>query len=356
MTSPWQFPIFKPVVRLVEIIRPLFLTGQPFRVIAVAFLRLTWFLSVWSVFAGAITRMSAFNVARDDAPGMFSAIKYSIGRFRDYMTAPFLACVGIGCMWLLCCLTGLMSRIPWVGEFGVAVVWLIPLAMGAVIAAVLVAFVLGWPFSNVTVSTEGADGFDAFSRPLNYIFTQPWRYVFHWLLACVHGGLVIGALILFWALVVHMTGWAVGAGMSEAKISEIIRLAPNTSDGMLPSIVDDLGTTSTVNSQAVATSSRIAAFWFYMAASLIGSFGACYFWCSATVNYFLIRHHEDAVEFEEVFVDAPTDEPDLALSGIAASNIPAAERPVRATSGTTKSEESNDPVTEPASNSDKPDV
>lgn len=340
ITSPWQLPIMRPVMQLIEMIRPLIQVGESFSVIGWSLIRLVWFLMVWATIGGAVTRIAAFNVSRNQSIGIAAACKFSLRRFRDYMTPAFLATVGIGSMWLLCCVFGLFGRIPWVGEFGVAILWFVPLAMGAVMAILLVAFVVAWPLSVVTISTEGADGFEALSRPLNYILTRPAQYAFQWLLAILHGGLVVWGLFLFWGLIVHMTGWAVGPGIGHDRISEITCLVPggHSVDLAFPS-----GSALVIASSDSATpsqqgSSKVAAFWYYVAASVIGSFSVSYFWCAATVNYFLIRRSEDAVEFEELYLPSTTDEPDLALAGVAASTTEAAERPVRAPADALESE------------------
>jgi hypothetical protein len=355
---PWilsvgfEQPVLRPVAHLIEIIRPLVQIGQSAGNATWSLLRLTWFLSVWAVFGGAITRMAACKVARDRSIGIPSALRYSIRRFRDYMTAPFMAVSGIGVFWLLCVLAGVFARIPWIGEYLVAVLWLLPLLAGAVMAAILVAFVVAWPFTYVTISTQGSDGFEAFSRSLNYIFSQPWRYVFHWLLALVHGGLIMWVAFFLLGVAVHMTAWAVGSGMGSDGVREII------SNG--PVIVTPFGTSQMIRGTTenlavidgapapVSGSARVAGFWLYAVTSIVVSFAISYFWSAATVNYFLIRRVEDGVEFEELFVDTSAEEADIALAGVAASEIPAAERPIRPPTESEQPAESDavDPVDE----------
>ena len=330
LTTGFEHPVLRPVEHLIEIIRPLVQIGQSAGIAAWSLLRLIWFLSVWAVFGGAITRMAAFKIARDETPGMPSALEYSVRRFRDYMTAPFLAVAGIGVFWFLCVSAGAFARIPWLGEYLVALLWFLPLLAGVVMAAILVAIVVGWPFTYVTISTQGSDGFEAFSRSLNYIFSQPWRYVFHWLLALLHGGLIMWVAMFLLGLAVHMTAWAVGSGMGSDGVREIISSGPTgiiDASDMIPDITEDL-TIIDGEPAPVSGSARVAGFWLYVITSIVVSFAISYFWSAATVNYFLIRRAEDRVEFEELFVESRAEEADIALAGVAASEIPAAERPV----------------------------
>ena len=330
LSMGFEHPVLRPVEHLIEIIRPLIQLGQSAGTAAWSFLRLTWFLCVWAVFGGAITRMAAFKIARDETLGFPTALKYSLRRFRDYMTAPLLAVAGIGVFWLLCMLGGVFARIPWVGEYLVAAFWILPLLAGVCMAAILVAFVVGWPFTYITISAQGSDGFEAFSRSLNYIFSQPWRYLFHWLLALFHGGVIIWVAMFLLGLTVQMTAWAVGSGIGSDAVREIISSGPADIVGsdFLPETSEDL-TIIDGEPAPVSGSARVAGFWLYVVTSIVVSFAISYFWSAATVNYFLIRRVEDGVEFEEVFLETAVDEADLALAGVAASDVPAAERPAR---------------------------
>jgi hypothetical protein len=65
----------------------------------------------------------------------------------------------------------------------------------------------------------------------------------------------------------------------------------------------------------------MAGLWTDGFAGLLEAFVISFFWCGATIAYFLLRHAEDATPFNRVYWPAPTAPPSEGppLSGIAAA-------------------------------------
>ena len=285
-----------------------------------AWLRLLWLLMVWAVFGGALTRMAAVEFARDTKISMVSALRFSTSRFFSYLSAPLLPIIGIGVLWLVGLVGGLIGRIPQIGGVLVGALWFLPLMLGFVMVLILIGLVAGWPLMYAGISTEGSDAFDGFSRSYSFVFSRPWHYLFDALVAVGYGVVVISFVTAICSLLVYLSSWAVGSGMGADAVSTLLVAGPRLSG---------VGTPVTTAADVSGLSAGFAAFWMSLLSLAIAGIVYSYFWTSATIIYFLLRKADDATALDEVYLpDEETEDDLLPLVGVAASRQEVIERPL----------------------------
>lgn len=165
-------------------------------------------LAVWAIFGGAITRIAAVQIARNEKIGILEALRFSTSKFLSFFAAPLIPFGGVALITVIMMIGGFVFLIPWVGEFLAAILWILALVGATVMALILIGLV-GWPLMYATVSAEGSDSFDALSRCYAYVFQRPWHYLFYSLVAMIYGVLVIFFIVFVTSLFVYLAKWAV---------------------------------------------------------------------------------------------------------------------------------------------------
>ncbi|MBI3864023.1 MAG: hypothetical protein HY290_19230 [Planctomycetia bacterium] len=272
--------------------------------------RLLWNLIVWSIFGGAICRIAALQFARNQQIGMGGALAFSLKKFLGYFSAPLMPLVAVALLWLLCVIGGAIGRIPGgVGEILLGVLWGLELLFGFLMSIVLIGVSLGWPLMFATISVEGTDGFDGLSRAYNYVFERPLYVLWQVVLTMAYGSL---AIFLVWSLsqlLTQLAVWGVSWGLGHPATAGLITGSPELvfQGGAAPGL------------QSGSTGSVIAIVWMNALALLVVGFVYTFFWSSATIAYFILRHSVDANDFDEVYIeDAEEKDELLPLVGTAA--------------------------------------
>jgi hypothetical protein len=338
--NPIDFPakaLHKPADALIEagsrwerLVRPARTVLEPARTIllpeatwsekTLAWTRLLWALCVWSVLAGAMTRIAAVEQATD-APMAFSeALKFSVENFLSYMTAAALPMVFIGIFWLLCTIGGWIGRIPVIGPPVLGLLWGLELVFGFLMALILIAAVAGWPLMYATIGVEASDGFDAFSRSYSYVFTRPWHYLWFVIVALIYGAIVTTFISLVASLVFYLSAAGVASGMGASGAGGMVLGSPESVGG--PDFI------SSQPSSNVGFGQTLAGAWLQLVGLVVAGFAGSFFWTASTVIYLLLRQVDDATDFREVFPPRSEDKDELRpFVGVAASDQPVIERP-----------------------------
>ncbi|HET6324254.1 MAG TPA: hypothetical protein VFG04_06105 [Planctomycetaceae bacterium] len=312
--------LLQPVRTVLEPTRTILQPQATWSQKALAWTRLLWALCVWSVLAGAMTRIAAVEQATEAPMAFSSALRFSLENFLSYMTAALLPVAGIAVFWLLCAIGGWIGRIPFIGPPAIGLLWGLELVFGFLMALILIAAVAGWPLMYATIGAEASDGFDAFSRSYSYVFTRPWHYLWFSLVALTYGAFVTTFISIVASLVVYLSAAGVASGLGSPQTAAMLMGAPDSVGG--PSFV------GSVNSSQVGVGTLIAGAWLQVVGLLVAGFAGSFFWTSTTVIYLLLRHVDDATDFREVF-PPPSEGKDelLPFVGVAASDQPVIERP-----------------------------
>ena len=264
---------------------------------------------VWAIVGGAICRISALQTARDERIGPMRALKFSLGKFGSFFTAPLIPIAIIILIALVMSLVSLLGAIPYVGEILVGVFMGLALFGGFVIALISVGLIGGFNLMYPTIAVEGSDGFDAISRSFSYVFARPWRMLFYTALAAVYGA-VCYLFVRFFAwillLAVHSSvGLAVNwdsAGLATFRGKLDAMWATPTFSNLHASI-NWLGL-----NWSEAVGAALIWLWVALIVALVMSFVFSFFFSVNTTIYFLLRRRVDATDIEDVFVDEDVDE------------------------------------------------
>lgn len=258
-----------------------------------------WALAVWSLIGGAITRIAAAALARDDRLGLVGGLKFGIAKWPSYFFAPLVPFSAVIALLIIGWIWGLLLR--WdPSAVVVAIVWPILLAVCFGVAVLLLGLLFGWALIWPTISTEGTDSFDGLSRSYSYTFQRPLVYLFFVLVAGVLGVLAswIAWLLADWTHVLSV--WAVSWGAGHERMND---LGSAMADPATPGL---LGATA-----------HVLAFWRGCILLLALAYVYSYFWTSVTRIYFLLRQRVDGTELDEVAIEQSESEETYGLPNLA---------------------------------------
>jgi hypothetical protein len=279
-----------------------------------------WTVGVWAIFGGAITRIAAVEIARNEKIGLGEALRFTIARWKSYIFASFFPLLIIAFIVLLLAIFGLVNYIPILAEFWNGILWFLVLLGGLTIAVLLVGLV-GWPMIHSTLSAEGSDSFDALSRSYSYVLQKPWSYAWYVAVALAYGAVVVFFVGLMGSLTVYLGKWGVSqfTGLGQyADPSHMFVWAPTSyhwRDLLLQGspiaegapVVTDKMVEQYVQSNQFRNWYYIGAFliaaWLYLIFLLLIGFGYSYFWSASTMIYLLMRRKVDDTEMDEVYLE-----------------------------------------------------
>jgi hypothetical protein len=314
-----------------------------------------WTLAVWGFFGGAICRIAAVQFARNERITLREAVLFTKERYVSYVAAPAFPMVLVAIVTVLLIVFGWLIWIPWLGELLAGLLWPIVIVLGFVMAIVLVGLI-GWPLMTATVSTEGTDSFDALSRSYSYIYQAPWQFIWYNFLAVVYGAVVVFFIGFMASMLVFMGKWGVSSAAGPAKAdpksdrepSYLFYYAPTsfgwrdlmissnaryveekavvTYDGRLVRRLEFTDEYKAEISRMNKFGAILVAIWIYPLFLLVVGFGYSFFWSATTIIYFLLRHHVDDTDLDEVHME-DEDLDDVFMKAPPASAAPPAPKP-----------------------------
>ena len=262
-----------------------------------------WTLLVWSYCGGAITRIAAMRLGREERVGFVEALWFALKKLGACFTAPLFP---LGAVFLLAAFVAVPSLLMRL-DFGVllaGLAWPLALLAGFLMTLLLLGLLFGWPLMTCTISVEGTDPFDALARAYAYVFQRPLQFLFYGLVAALFGALGYALVLLFTETMIYLAFWGASWGAGSARIDEIAAVMNGAP--VLPSS-DPL--------EGPREPGRL----FWLGAGLLNlsvglvrsvatAFSYSFFWCLATALYLLLRHDVDQTEFDEVYLE-DADEP-----------------------------------------------
>ncbi|MCK4602953.1 MAG: hypothetical protein KAU28_10835, partial [Phycisphaerae bacterium] len=267
-------------------------------------------LAVAALFGGAVHRIAALHAARDEKISIVQALKFSVGKFLSFFTAPLIPIAIIMFIGLLLFLGGLVGGIPYVGEIIMGVLFFLAVIAGLLVAFLLVGLVAGVGLMYPTIAVEGSDSFDAISRSFSYVFARPWRAVFYGLVALVYGVITYMFVRLFAYLALAGTHFFVKWGVigggkmlsPDADKLDVMWTKPTFGSIFGPFSWDAMSGTQTLGAVLIGI-------WVYVVAGLVAAYLLSYLASSTTVIYCLLRRKVDATDLDDVYVEEAEEEP-----------------------------------------------
>jgi hypothetical protein len=249
---------------------------------------------IWSVFAGAITRLAALEFARGEKAGLKDSLSFVMKKFWSYFWSPLTPILGV--LFFIACNVagGLLGKIEFAGEIAVAVGFPLAILSGFLIVFLGIVGIIGFILMFPAISSEGSDAFDAISRAYSYVLSRPLHFLslFITIIIC---GTILSFVAGYGACLVMQTSYfTVGLGMGD-KLNEIRAF-----------IVGMSGAGDTITSLN-PMSMRIAALLFMLYVVLIkmtvGSIIVAFVGSASTIAYLIMRKAVDGTEITDVYVD-----------------------------------------------------
>lgn len=283
-----------------------------------------WTITVWSFVGGAITRMAAVQVARNEKVGFTEALQFARSRWQSFFSAPVLPLVLLGFLTAFLWFFGLVVLgIPILGELLAGFFWPVVLLVGLIMAVVLVGL-LGWPLMNATISSEGSDSFDALSRSYSYVYQAPWHYIWYSFLALVYGAVLVFFVGFMGSLLVYLGKWGINQAPSWKARNDpsFLFVHAPTSFGWRNLLMHDSPNVEPVRTAAGVmpdyrlkkdyqdsiqwynkVGAYLVTFWLALFFLLIVGFGYSYFWTATAIIYLLMRQKVDDTDLDEIHLE-----------------------------------------------------
>ncbi len=254
---------------------------------------------LWSLFAGALTRMSAVHAATGERLSSFAGLAFAFRKWFWLLVAPLGPLAVVGLLSLVLMLGGLLFNLPGLDVLG-GVVFGLAILLGLGITLLLAVLAAGASLLYPTIAVEGTDAFDAISRSLNYVVGRPWRWAFYNLVALVYGAvtyLFVGTLIFASLWVAHRLVGAMVFADAQQGLNRFEAIWPTPQFGSLVYEPDWA---------MLDTSGRIAAaivsVWVYAAMALLAAYTISYVTTATTWVYLLLRRSADGTDMTVVWM------------------------------------------------------
>jgi hypothetical protein len=325
-----QLPVLiEPLVKLFLPVKYFFQPQAGAMTRLYALLVLLWTLLVWGLFGGAITRIAAVQVARQEKIGLWEALRFALRKYLSYVSAPIFPLLFVGLLLVFMIVFGWLFMIPWLGDVVIAgLFWPLMIVLGLAMAVVLVGLV-GWPLMAATISTEGTDSWEAVSRSYSYVYQAPWQYLWSCVVALAYGAVIVFFVGFMGSLMVYLSKWGIsqtpGIDLANRNPSFLFVYAPKSFgwrelllqgppievEGKSLQLVQQgeinqanydayLKTFSVVNHIGAVL---VGVVWIGLIFLLILGFGYSYFWSASTIIYLLMRRKVDDAELDEVYLE-----------------------------------------------------
>jgi hypothetical protein len=276
----WAWAI-QPLTRLVEV--------DGWRLIAALLAAGVWVMAVWAVVGGAMARMAALYLTRDELIGPIAALVAGVKNAGATFAAPAFSFVVLAVFALLLMFAGLLMRASFLAFLG-ALVWPVALVIGVVLAIIGIGLVIGWPFMWSTVAAERTDAFDAVSRGYAFVYQRPLHLAFFVFVATVLGVLSQAAVNLIVFTARDAAVGAVAQGMGDDNETGLVLRNQTPPEGEPPPLF-------------APSAGKLVRFWTGALESLATAFPMAYLFPAAMGIYLLQRRLIDSTELGEVSLE-----------------------------------------------------
>lgn len=274
--------------------------------------------AIWSLFGGAIARIAAVEIAKEDRIRTQEALAFAWRRWGSNFTSLVACVLGFLFFCSLIAVVALPARIPGAGPwFALIPALLMPvlLVLGFIATLIAVGTVFGFPLFYPALAAEGTDAFDAISRGFSYVYSRPWHALWYTLVMLVHGAVSTVFVNLFGLAMLAVTCWAIRAGMGGPERMDTVlqfALARTSYADVVAAGGTGLGWT------AILLTS-----WLLLMAGLTLAYAVSYLQSQLTMIYFLLRQRVDELPMSYVYEER---EEDAAAAAPGGTEKPAAEK------------------------------
>lgn len=252
------------------------------------------FTAIWSLFGGAISRIAAVEIAKEDRIRTQEALSFAWRKWGSNFSSLVACALGFTFFCSLITVVALPGRIPGAGPWlGMLAALLMPvlLVLGFIASLIGLGTVFGFPLFYPAVAAEGTDAFDAISRGFSYIYSRPWHALGYGLVALVHGAISIAFIDLFGLGMLAVTCLALWAGMGE-NFKWVLDFGLGRAS--YPDVVAHGGT-------GLGWTAILLTSWLLLTAGLTLAYALSYMQSQLTMIYFLLRQRVDELPMTYVY-------------------------------------------------------
>lgn len=266
-----------------------------------------WYLICWALFGGAISRIAAVHVARDEKISVRQAMRFAVGKLLSFASAPVIPILIVIVVGLLVALVALIGNVPFLGPIIIGAIFILALLAGFVMTLVVLGTVGGFNLMYPTIAVEGSDSFDAISRSFSYVYARPWRMLFYTAVAVGYGAATYLFIHLFIWLMLVLTHHFVSMGMFTAASNgrELLSVMWPS-----PSITGRLSYTADYS--ALNSGQKVGALfincWVMLLVAFLGAYAISLYFSANTIIYFLMRGEVDSTEMDDVYLEQSEDD------------------------------------------------
>ncbi|MCO5167428.1 MAG: type II secretion system protein GspG [Planctomycetes bacterium] len=192
-----------------------------------------WSVAVWAFLAGAITRIAAMKLAREEGLELKDALRFGARKFLSNIGSIAFVLIIIGFFYLLtnATIAGWIGRIPYVGGVLLGLFFGLVLVSSFLIVLAGALGVLGFNLAAAAISTEVSDAFDGVSRAWDYVLARPWNLLVTYLTTFLYLGIVVFLGLTFIEVSVRslaVGAWGLGETARTITVDEAMRKAETT--------------------------------------------------------------------------------------------------------------------------------
>lgn len=276
-----------------------------------------WFLLIWSVFGGAIARIAAVHVARDEKISVRHSLSFAASKVLSFIFAPIIpVAIVFGIGLVISVASVILLHIPWAGPVITGLFFFLALLGGFVITLVILGTIGGFNLMYPTIAVEGSDSFDAISRSFSYVFARPWRMLWYTLVAVVYGAICYLFVRFFVWLILAVTWFFMNWFLTGQPAHYWPVMWPRPIDPLMPlPYGPDFEHLKGIDAAAAG----LIVWWNYLVIGLVGAFAISFYFSANTIIYSLMRREVDATEMDDVYVEETEDELDQPAAAAAAT-------------------------------------
>ena len=271
-----------------------------------------WFLLVWAVLGGAISRIAAVHVARDEKISVRHSLTFSVGKVLSFIFAPVIPVFIIFGIGIVISITAtILLHIPYVGPIITGLFFFLALIGGFVITLLILGTIGGFNLMYPTIAVEGSDSFDAISRSFSYVFARPWRMLLYTIVAVIYGAICYLFVRFFVWMMLEATwffmAWLLGGHHVNSPADVWPRIWSEPIDPLAkmrysPDYEHLKGTE--------AAAAGLIVWWVYIVIGLVGAFAVSFYFSANTIIYYLMRREVDATDLDDVYVEETDEQPE----------------------------------------------
>lgn len=299
-----------------------------------------WALVLWAFFGGAIGRIMAMKIARDEGMELLGAVKFGFQKFLSNFMSVFTIAVAIFLLYFFCntIVAGYLSWIPWIGEILLLAMYPFIFLSCLIIMLLLIPLAFGFTLMSSAISTESSDSFDGMSRAFSYVYSRPWQVIQMHILTFIYMGIFfLGASLFLDISIGSLRTNELGMSAAKARIytdfidgrsnfsgvridRELFEMTKDT-----PSIVDrdkdpelerkfaadpELAAqlTRTAVPFLLRLSGQIVWVFFFVAKLFVFSCLVAYWFSASQAMYFILRRDVDGEDPSEIYIEEEREE------------------------------------------------